>query len=258
MLQASDTSLHEAVKSGDLRLVLKYRSDPVLMQTRDRYGFLPGELAALLGKLELVELFGVPFKPILCEEKGTVVPYSTQKFADFFGVQYVPTLYFENYSLLEKTMKECPWTLKSTIYGRENRLRGIRFREAIFNDETAPVYVRYIDSSIGYGLFAAEAIRKGEYIGTYAGRVRRVSRLHRDHNEYCLHYPTRWLSFRYHVVDAQDFGNRARFINHSDEPNLQPRCALDRNLLHTLFFALRDIRAGEELSFNYGKDFWQN
>jgi SET domain-containing protein len=53
------------------------------------------------------------------------------------------------------------------------------------------------------------------------------------------------------VIDATRMGGRARFINHSCDPNCgvekwdvngEERCAI---------FALRDIFAGEELTFDY-------
>lgn len=53
------------------------------------------------------------------------------------------------------------------------------------------------------------------------------------------------------VIDATRMGGRARFINHSCDPNCgvekwdvngEERCAI---------FALRDIYAGEELTFDY-------
>ena len=57
------------------------------------------------------------------------------------------------------------------------------------------------------------------------------------------------------TVDATYCGNFSRFLNHSHEPNLQvyniqhdeptPR------LLHLCFFAIRNIRPFEELTFDY-------
>ena len=44
--------------------------------------------------------------------------------------------------------------------------------------------------------------------------------------------------------------NQARFINHSCAPN----CEAEQEAGHIWIIALRDIAAGEELSFNYGYD----
>jgi SET domain-containing protein len=50
-------------------------------------------------------------------------------------------------------------------------------------------------------------------------------------------------------IDAGRNGDETAFINHSCDPNLFMR--VQRG--HVLFFALRDIRAGDELSLDYGE-----
>ncbi|KPJ21627.1 Histone-lysine N-methyltransferase EHMT1 [Papilio machaon] len=61
-------------------------------------------------------------------------------------------------------------------------------------------------------------------------------------------------------VDAAQFGSAARFINHSCRPNLAPVRVFtdvrDLRLPNVALFALRDIAAGEELTFDYGDKFW--
>ena len=49
------------------------------------------------------------------------------------------------------------------------------------------------------------------------------------------------------VIDANVGGNEARFINHSCEPNCEPIAFGD----HMWIVAIRDIRPGEELAYDY-------
>lgn len=49
------------------------------------------------------------------------------------------------------------------------------------------------------------------------------------------------------VIDANVGGNAARFINHSCEPNCEPMPYGD----HMWIVAVRDIRPGEELAYDY-------
>lgn len=49
------------------------------------------------------------------------------------------------------------------------------------------------------------------------------------------------------VIDANVRGNAARFINHSCEPNCEPIAYGD----HMWIVAVRDIRPGEELAYDY-------
>lgn len=61
------------------------------------------------------------------------------------------------------------------------------------------------------------------------------------------------------AVDAKDYGNVARFINHSCNPNLfvQPTLSthLDDSMPKICLFASRDTFPGEELTYDYGVEF---
>ena len=50
------------------------------------------------------------------------------------------------------------------------------------------------------------------------------------------------------AIDGSVAWNPARFLNHSCEPNCESRITCGR----VWFYALRAIRAGEELTYNYG------
>jgi SET domain len=59
-------------------------------------------------------------------------------------------------------------------------------------------------------------------------------------------------------VDAGRAGNKLRFINHARPPknNCAPRIVLINGLHRIGIYALRDIHPGEELLFDYGKDYY--
>ena len=99
----------------------------------------------------------------------------------------------------------------------------------------------------GLGVFALRTIRKGERIIEYAGR--RIS-----HAEADRLYPgdssphTMLFIFdRRTVIDANREGNSARFINHCCKPN----CTAKFEKEGIFIDALRDIRRGEELNYDY-------
>lgn len=56
-------------------------------------------------------------------------------------------------------------------------------------------------------------------------------------------------------IDATRHGNIGRFINHSCSPNLHVKDIMydhnDKNFPHKMLFALKDIPAGRELSYDY-------
>lgn len=54
------------------------------------------------------------------------------------------------------------------------------------------------------------------------------------------------------IIDAKNYSNQARFINHSCEPNLFVLPVRINNIVpHAALFALRDINEMEELSYDY-------
>jgi len=95
------------------------------------------------------------------------------------------------------------------------------------------------------GLFAAQDITKGTWIMAYIGekitRQESARRLEAG-NAYIFH-----LNYRY-ALDGETLANTARYINHSCDPN----CDVERSHDTLWIVALRDIKEGEELSYNYG------
>jgi histone-lysine N-methyltransferase EZH2 len=105
----------------------------------------------------------------------------------------------------------------------------------------------------GWGLFATRPIAKGQLICEYAGE--RITQEEGDRRGLiCDRFNQSYLfqSDKETVIDAQRFGNVARFINHSGKkPNCMVR-VLQVNGMHTVcIFAALDIDAGRELFFDY-------
>jgi hypothetical protein len=116
----------------------------------------------------------------------------------------------------------------------------------------------------GYGLFAAEDIAQDEFVIEYTGELishdEGVRREHRrgdvfdEHNK--VSYLFTLLEQEGIWVDAAMYGNLSRYINHaSDSCNIMPRIMYVNHEFRIKFIALRDIKAGEELFFNYGDNF---
>lgn len=109
----------------------------------------------------------------------------------------------------------------------------------------------------GNGVFAREPIRKGERIIRYKGVLRTHAEVDaeyggQDENGHTFLFT---LNDDY-VIDANAGGNVARWINHSCDPNcesLVEENAKGKTHKDKVFVeAIRDIAAGEELTYNYG------
>jgi uncharacterized protein len=103
----------------------------------------------------------------------------------------------------------------------------------------------------GWGVYATKAIHKNKRIIDYAGEkisnqesLKRELRYIRRGHIWCFKLTNR------SVIDAGVGGNDARFINHSCSPN----CYIDIKNGVIWIRAARNIRKGEELTYDYNTD----
>lgn len=109
----------------------------------------------------------------------------------------------------------------------------------------------------GNGVFAAVDIAAGTTLIEYRGTLRTHAQADKRYpgNADTGHTFLFTLNERY-VLDANEGGNIARWINHSCDPNCQSSLEEDAGgnarKDRVMIEALRDIRAGEELCYDYG------
>ncbi|PWN50139.1 SET domain-containing protein, partial [Violaceomyces palustris] len=116
----------------------------------------------------------------------------------------------------------------------------------------------------GFGLKALEPVKRGGFIDEYRGEIidlkeaaKRVTESYKyTGNFYFLDYDAQAGE----VLDGGRKGNVTRFANHSCNPNCYIEkwlvCGTDEKLTAEFqigLFALRDISAGEELTYDYGE-----
>lgn len=101
-------------------------------------------------------------------------------------------------------------------------------------------------SAAGLGLYAGEAIPKGVCVIEYFGPYLSNEEADALSNKYLFEVSTR------RTIDGSPRKNVARYINHSCRPNCEPEIQRGR----VYIFAKRAIKAGEELAYNYGKDYF--
>lgn len=235
-------------------------ADPKLLLETDSLGFTALEIAQFLGKQRCVDILqpDLPHHSVQVVLPGYHRTFNLNRdqFVTTFGARYRSFLNFQTYDNLREAIRNAPWILRSR-FGDENRQLAMRFKDELQSGFVTSCTIKWVDDFIGYGLFTNETLKAGTYIGEYTGNVRRLYRFHPNQNAYCVHYPTKWWSWRYFTIDALKEGNELRFINHSLDPNVEAFTAIDRGILHEIFLAKRDIKAGEQLTVNYGADYWQ-
>ncbi|KAK6195050.1 hypothetical protein SNE40_000564 [Patella caerulea] len=111
----------------------------------------------------------------------------------------------------------------------------------------------------GWGVRALTDIPKGSFICEYIGEL--ISDCEADRREddsYLFDLDNK--DGETYCIDARKYGNIARFINHLCEPNVIPVKVFvehqDLRFPRICFFSSRDIKAHEELGFDYGEKFW--
>ncbi|XP_036954577.1 histone-lysine N-methyltransferase NSD3 isoform X2 [Acanthopagrus latus] len=106
----------------------------------------------------------------------------------------------------------------------------------------------------GWGLKTNQVLRKGDFVTEYVGEVidseecqQRIKRAQENHvsNFYML------TLTKDRVIDAGPKGNSSRFINHSCSPNCETQKWTVNGDVRIGLFALCDIEADTELTFNY-------
>jgi hypothetical protein len=102
----------------------------------------------------------------------------------------------------------------------------------------------------GKGVFALQDIAEGETLFEYVGEIISWDEA-QDRHPHDPSDPNHTFYFHVNedkVIDALHGGNSSRWINHSCNPN----CEADEENDRIYIKALRNIKAGEELNYDYG------
>lgn len=105
-------------------------------------------------------------------------------------------------------------------------------------------------ASAGLGLFTTIPRKRGEYIIEYTGDRLTDAEADRRGGRYLFTLEKDL------VIDGSGRENLARYINHSCKPNCDAEHDEEKREMHIR--ARRAIAPGEELTYNYGKEFFND
>ncbi|XP_016771624.1 histone-lysine N-methyltransferase ash1 isoform X2 [Apis mellifera] len=125
--------------------------------------------------------------------------------------------------------------------------------QKIQKHEWAPGLQKFMTEDKGWGVRTQQSIKSGVFILEYVGEVvserefksRMATRYANDTHHYCLHLDGGL------VIDGHRMGGDGRFVNHSCEPNCEMQKWSVHGLPRMALFASRDIKPGEELTYDY-------
>ena len=102
-------------------------------------------------------------------------------------------------------------------------------------------------SSTGLGLFTEDPIKKGKCVIEYKGKMLSDTQVEKIlSNKYLFEVG------KNKTIDGAPRTNLARYINHSCRPNCEIEIRKDR----VYIMAKKNIRSGEELSYDYDTDYF--
>ena len=118
------------------------------------------------------------------------------------------------------------------------------------------------DNGCGWGVKAMENIKAGSFVVEYVGEVitndvaeERGKKYDAEGRTYLFDLDFNLGEENIYTVDAAFYGNLSHFINHSCDPNLNIYSVfinnLDPNMPQLAMFARRDIKRGEQITFDY-------
>jgi len=105
----------------------------------------------------------------------------------------------------------------------------------------------------GNGLFAKKRIEIDDTLGYYTGLIIDEEEFHNPERPFSPY--VMWVSKKHIIVGEGPEANYTRYNNHSDEPNAF--LVTSTRWKTARIEAICMIKPGEEVTFNYGDDYWE-
>lgn len=184
--------------------------------------------------------------------------FSISRAEKLLNFKFLPQLIFTNWQVEHTIKKLCLKAQKRKFVNPSALWLGKFHKHHISNPPEVPLSVAWINSHIGYGVFALEDLPAWTYIGEYTGILRRRTAIWLDENDYCFRYPLPFYHIKYFTIDSGKQGNITRFINHSDKANTEAIGVLHNDIFHIIIRTIKPIFKGEEICYHYGPLYWKH
>lgn len=103
-----------------------------------------------------------------------------------------------------------------------------------------------VQKGAGLGLITNRPFKKGDFIIEYTGPIITTEQANKKGGKYLFDINSKW------TINGTPRSNLARYINHSCRPN----CEADVSGKKVFIYALRRIKEGEELNYDYGEEYF--
>jgi len=209
-------------------------------------------LAYLFAPASFLE--GIVFKEPSAREKKKSYRTVSQLKAFFkkHGMQYLEQNLYAYTPVLKQNMKK-------EAYYKDNKsvsdFLTKKYEDCVRSYHRAPIELRWVNSIVGYGVFAYKSIKQGDFIAEYTGEVDLKANI--DDKDYCWAYSAETDDGKPLSCDSKYKGNEMRYVNHSYNQNVIMKYILVDNIWHICYLAVKDIAPGEQLLVSYGENYWK-
>ena len=134
----------------------------------------------------------------------------------------------------------------------KDKCKNQRFRKRQY-----PVCIPFRTENVGWGLRTTQDIKRGDFVIEYVGELIDEAECNRRMEEKMDRGDTTFYFLtidKERIIDAGPAANHARFMNHSCQPNCETQKWVVNGQTKVGLFAICDIPAGSELTFNYNLD----
>jgi hypothetical protein len=199
---------------------------------------------------------------LLLRESTSEISLPLAHFKEIMGVDYLERIRFITPQVREKIEKRCKRAHAKGKLGQRQLWLGHYYSREIDACRIPDITIAWIDDVMGYGVWTNRDIPAFTYIGEYTGVFRRPYFFKDRQNYYCFNY---YITMSYweqnlwapYLIDAREEGNFIRYINHSDQPNLDMASTYHGGVLHIIFYAKSFIPKGTQLGYDYGPIYWE-
>jgi len=174
-------------------------------------------------------------------------------------------VYLKRSRVADRRVSDYDWSCSPYYAANRPEFEALtaRYGDALQAGRVADVEIREA-GSVGWGLFAVTGLAEGDLIGEYTGVIQESSdappeELVDGHylSDYAWNYPDELPDGTEFEVNALREGNELRFANHSPRPNMAVDHTLVDGLFVTFFRVVRSVAAGEQLTVDYGHEYWE-
>lgn len=147
---------------------------------------------------------------------------------------------------------------KTSYYLQNKKLLDsyAHYMDDIHAKRRAPSCVKWVSDKVGFGVFATQDIKAGQFIQEYTG-VLRLPNNNNDDLMYAWTYPAIGQHENNLCLDSKFEGNEIRFVNHSNHPNCSEITLVGHDkLFHVCYVAKFDIKSGQQILVSYGNQYW--